>query len=118
MFKAVRMYTLLPGSTETFLQRVQESFVPLISQQAGFLAYDACHVGTNRVRTISTFDTRASAEASVLLALRWAQEHRSTAASSYKACPACKWARWEAHAKRLLPHTFPPSGQTKRWCSI
>jgi hypothetical protein len=75
MYKAVRMYTLLPGSRETFLQRVQESFVPLISQQAGFLAYDARHVGTNRVRTISTFDTRAGAEASVLLGLLWTQGH-------------------------------------------
>jgi hypothetical protein len=75
MYTAIRTYTLLPGRTETFLQRVQESFVPLISQQAGFLAYDARHVGSKRVRTISTFETRAGAEASVLLTLRWIQEH-------------------------------------------
>jgi hypothetical protein len=75
MYKAVRLYPLLPGQPDVFLQRVQESFVPLISQQAGFIAYDARHVGTNRVRTISTFDTRAAPEAPRLLALRWAQEH-------------------------------------------
>jgi hypothetical protein len=74
MYKAVRTYTLLPGSTEEFLQRVQESFVPLIGQQAGFIAYDARHVGTNLVRTISTFETRVGAEESILLALRWVQD--------------------------------------------
>ncbi len=75
MYQAIRTYTLLPGATGAFLQRVQESFVPLIRQQAGFIAYDAWLVGTNRVRTSSTFETRAGAEASVLLALRWIQEH-------------------------------------------
>jgi hypothetical protein len=75
MYQAIRMYPLLPGSTEAFLQRVQESFVPLLRQQAGFIAYDASRVGSNRVCTISTFGTRAGAEASVLLALRWVQEH-------------------------------------------
>ena len=75
MYKAVRKYTLLPGSTDAFLQRVQESFVPLISQRAGFLAYEARHIGNDQVRTISTFDTRAGAEESILLALFWVQEH-------------------------------------------
>ncbi len=75
MYKAVRTYTLLPGSSEEFLQRVQESFVPLISQLPGFIAYDTYHIGNDQVITISTFDTRAGAEESVLLALRWVQEH-------------------------------------------
>lgn len=75
MFQAMRTYTLLSGSTETFLQRVQESFVPLIRQLPGFIAYDARSVGTDLVRTTGTFQTRAGAESSVLLALRWVQEH-------------------------------------------
>lgn len=77
MYQAIRIYTLAAGSTEAFQHRVQESFVPLIRQQAGFIAYNARRIGTNRVRTISTFETRAGAESSVLLALRWAQEHSS-----------------------------------------
>ncbi len=77
MYQAARTYTLLPGSTEIFLQQVQESFLPLIRRQAGFRAYDARRVGPNRVRTISTFETRAGAEESILLALRWIQEHTS-----------------------------------------
>jgi hypothetical protein len=75
MYLAVRKYHLLPGSSKEFLWRVQEGFVPLIRQIPGFLAYDAHHVGDNQVLTTSTFDTRASAEESILLALRWVQEH-------------------------------------------
>ena len=108
MYKAVRMYTLLPGSTDTFLQRVQESFVPLISQQAGFLAYDARHVGTNRVLTISTFDTRAGAEASVLLGLLWTQEH---SAELMHGLPSLKVGRVGSTSQATAaPHASPKRG--------
>jgi hypothetical protein len=75
MYEAIRNYTLRPGSCEEFLRRVQESFVPLISQASGFIAYDALPVGTDYVLTISDFDTRAGAEESILRALRWVQEN-------------------------------------------
>ena len=75
MYQAIRTYILQPGSTEAFLQRVQESFVPLIRQLSGFIAYDARPAGTDLARTIGTFQTRAGAESSVLFALRWVQEH-------------------------------------------
>ena len=74
-YKAVRTYTLLPGSREEFLQRVQEGFVPLMSQQVGFISYNARSIGIDRVITISTFDTRTSAEESMLRALLWIQEN-------------------------------------------
>jgi hypothetical protein len=75
MYKAVRTYTLLPGSSEEFLQRVHESFVPLISQLPGFIAYNTKRIGNDQVVTISTFDTRVQAEESILFALRWVQEN-------------------------------------------
>lgn len=75
MYKAIRMYTLFPGTSEEFLQRVHESFVPLISQLPGFIAYDTHRIGNDQVITISTFDTRAQAEESILRALRWVQEN-------------------------------------------
>ncbi len=53
----------------------EESFRPRISQLPGFIAYDAYHIAHDWVITISTFDTRAHAEESILLALRWGQEH-------------------------------------------
>jgi hypothetical protein len=75
MYKAVRTYTLLLGTCEEFLQRVHESFRPLISQLPGFIAYNVHRIANGRVITISTFDTRAQAEESILLALRWVQEN-------------------------------------------
>src|SRR6516165_2834116 len=75
MYKAVRTYTLLPGTSEEFLWRVQESFLPLISQLPGFIAYDTHRIGNDQVITVSTFDTRAQAEESILFALRWVQEN-------------------------------------------
>ncbi len=75
MYKAVRTYTLLPGTCEEFMQRVQESFVPLISQLPGFIAYNTKRIGNDHVVTISTFETRAQAEELILFALRWVQEN-------------------------------------------
>ena len=75
MYKAVRIYTLRTGAWKEFLRRVEESFRPLISQLPGFIAYDAHRITNDKVITISTFDTRAHAEESMLLALRWVQEH-------------------------------------------
>jgi len=75
MYKAVRTYILLPGTGEEFLKRVEESFRPLISQLPGFIAYNTYRMGNELVITISTFDTRAQAEESILFALRWVQEH-------------------------------------------
>jgi Antibiotic biosynthesis monooxygenase len=75
MYKAVRTYTLRPGTCEEFLRRVEESFVPLISHLPGFIAYDAHRIAKDRVITVSTFETRVQAEESILLALRWVQEH-------------------------------------------
>ena len=75
MYKAVRTYTLLPGTGEEFLLRVEESFRPLISQLPGFIAYHALRIAHDHVLTMSTFETRAQAEESILLALRWGQEH-------------------------------------------
>ena len=75
MYIAVRKYAIIPGSASEVLRRVQEGFVPLITQTAGFIAYDAMPVGNNYLVTSSIFDTRAGAEESILRALRWVQEN-------------------------------------------
>ncbi len=75
MYIAIRNYPILPGTGEELLQRVQEDFVPIISHTSDFIAYDARQVGYNHVVTTSTFNTQAGAEASILRALRWAQEN-------------------------------------------
>ncbi len=75
MYIAIRKYSIIPGSASEVLRRVQEDFVPLVTQTAGFIAYDAMPVENNYLITSSIFDTRAGAEESILQALRWVQEN-------------------------------------------
>jgi hypothetical protein len=77
MYIAVRKYSIVPGTGDELLQRVQEDFVPIISKASGFIDYDARLVGDRHVVTASTFETQAGAESSILRALRWAQENIS-----------------------------------------
>src|ERR1700694_4324654 len=75
MYIAIRSYAIVPGKGKELLERVYEDFVPLISHSHGFMAYDARQIGSQYVVTTSTFHTQADAEASILRALRWAQEN-------------------------------------------
>ncbi|SRR6266487_5813859 len=74
-YMAIRKYHIIPGTGEEFLQRVQTSFVPIISQLPGFIAYDALQVGNDQVVTISAFDTPVGVIESTPRALRWVQEN-------------------------------------------
>src|ERR1700694_426260 len=75
MYIAIRSYAIVPGKGKELLERVYEDFVPLISHSHGFIAYDARQIGSQHVVTTSAFNTQADAEASILRALRWAQEN-------------------------------------------
>jgi hypothetical protein len=75
MYIAIRSYSMVPGKSKELLERVHEDFVPLISHSHGFLTYDARQIDSQHVVTTSAFSTRADAEASMLRALRWAQEN-------------------------------------------
>ncbi len=71
MHASIRKYSIIPGTGKEFLQRVQEGFVPIISQVQGFAAYYVLEVGENQVISISLFDTQAGAETSVQKAADW-----------------------------------------------
>jgi hypothetical protein len=75
MYIATRSYSIVPGKGKELLERVHAGFVPLISHFHGFIAYDARQIGSQHVVTTSAFHTQADAEASILRALRWAQEN-------------------------------------------
>lgn len=75
MHASIRKYSIIPGTGKEFLQRVQEGFVPIISQVPGFAAYYVLEVGENQVISISLFDTQAGAEASVQQAADWVRRH-------------------------------------------
>lgn len=75
VYMAIRKYYILPGASEEFLQRVQEGFVPIISQLPGFIAYHVLQVGNDQMATISIFNTPVGAVESTPSALQWVQEH-------------------------------------------
>jgi heme-degrading monooxygenase HmoA len=75
MYASIREYYIIPGTAEEFLRRVQEGFVPLISQVPGFGAYYVLQVRNDEVVSISLFDTQAGAEESVRRAAAWVAEH-------------------------------------------
>ncbi len=115
MYQAVRTYTLLPETSEEFLRRVHESFVPLISQLPGFIAYNTKRIGNDQVVTISTFDTRTGAEESILFALRWVQENTL---ELMQGLPVLTMAQVSAASVLLVSQTRTTVTLTKRWCSI
>jgi hypothetical protein len=75
LYRAIRTYTVLPGTSGEVLRRVQAGFIPIIRELPDFIGYEARPIGTDHVVTSSTFATRAGAEASILTALRWVQEN-------------------------------------------
>lgn len=75
MYAAIRKYSIIPGSVEEVMQRIEGGFLPIISEASGYLAYYALRVGTNEVITISIFDTLTGAQESTPLAFEWVQKY-------------------------------------------
>ena len=75
MYAAVRKYKTTPGAVSTLIQRVQEGFVPIISQVPGFVAYYALDTGNDTVASISVFDDQAGADASTSKAADWVKQN-------------------------------------------
>lgn len=78
MYASIRKYYLIPGTAEEFMQRVQEGFVPLISQVQGFRAYYVLQVRDDQVISVSLFDSPAGAEESVRRAADWVAKNISS----------------------------------------
>jgi hypothetical protein len=72
MFASVRRYEGTPAVDE-LMRRVEEGFVPRISQAAGFLAYYALDAGNGVVLSVSIFDDEAGGKESDRLAADYVQ---------------------------------------------
>ncbi len=68
MHAAVRMYQVDPDKVEEFKRLVNETFMPIIEEAAGFRAYYALDAGGGRIASVSVFDDRAGAEESTRMA--------------------------------------------------
>lgn len=78
MYASIRKYYIIPGTAEEFLRRVQQGFVPLISQVSDFRAYYVLQVRDDEVISVSLFETLAGSEESVRRAADWVAKNLST----------------------------------------
>jgi hypothetical protein len=77
MYAAIRRYNIAPGSADTIVQRVNEGFLPTLSQSAGFIAYYLINPGDGTIVSVSLFEDRAGADASTRIATEWVRQHLS-----------------------------------------
>jgi hypothetical protein len=74
MYINVRRYQVEPQAVEEIVRRVEEEFVPIVSQAPGFVAYYALDAGDGVIASISLFDGSTGAEASHQRSAAWVRE--------------------------------------------
>jgi hypothetical protein len=74
MYATVRRYEGVTDSEEAG-RRVRESFLPLISQMEGFIAYYWVDAGNGVMLSTSVFETRPEEEASTATAAEFVHEN-------------------------------------------
>ncbi len=75
MYAVIRRYNIAPGSADTIVQKVNESFLPLISQAPGFIGWHLINPGDGTIASISIFEDKAGAEASTKTATDWVRQN-------------------------------------------
>lgn len=74
MYASLRTYRIEPGSMDALLRRVDRDFAEALSQEPGFVAYQAIDTGNDMVMTVSVFHSEEQAAASDELAAAWVAE--------------------------------------------
>jgi len=79
MFAAIRYYRAEPGSVDEVARRVQEGFVPLIRETAGFVSYFVLAPADREdaIVSVSVFEDEESAEESNRKAEDWVGQNLS-----------------------------------------
>jgi heme-degrading monooxygenase HmoA len=75
MVTSIRKHRVKPGSMDELARRVQESFVPIVRQMPGFLAYYLLDGGPDTLITISMFDSADEAIASNTKSADWVRNN-------------------------------------------
>jgi Antibiotic biosynthesis monooxygenase len=75
---AVRYYRVDPDSVDEVIRRINEGFVPTISDAPGFLAYYALDAEDGVLATVSVFEDRSGAEESIRMAKDYVNEDLSS----------------------------------------
>ena len=68
MHISIRHYRVDPVDVEEIIRRVQDTFTPVIRRAPGFVGFYAVDGGEGRITSISIFEDKAGADASVPLA--------------------------------------------------
>jgi hypothetical protein len=71
MYASMRTYRIASGSIDALMHRVDRDFAEALSQEPGFVAYQAVDTGHNMIMTVSIFETQEQADASNELAADW-----------------------------------------------
>jgi hypothetical protein len=79
MYASIRRYQLVKGTPDLVRQKADSSFLPQISELAGFISYSVIVTGLRGdglpgIVTISVFEDEAQAKASSKMAADWAQQ--------------------------------------------
>ena len=82
MYASIRRYKVNPGAAQEIWRKVNEGFIPIISQAPGFIAYYALDAGNDLLASVSIFQDQASAEESNRLAAEWVKENLAKLISS------------------------------------
>ena len=74
MYASVRTYRFANGSVDELMHRVDRDFAEALSQEPGFLGYQAMDLGGNKICTVSLFTSREQADESNEIAAEWVAE--------------------------------------------
>jgi heme-degrading monooxygenase HmoA len=74
MFAVIRRYHTDPGSVDEVARRVNDEFVPMISDMPGFVAYLVLNAGQGEIGSVSVFEDQQSAEESNTRAEEWVRQ--------------------------------------------
>ena len=74
MYASMRTYRVKKGAVDDLMHRVDRDFAEALSQEPGFVAYQAMDMGSGRICTLSVFASREQADASNELAAQWVAE--------------------------------------------
>ena len=75
MHASIRRYRVEPGSSAGVIQRVNQTFVPLLKEVHGFVAYYIVEAEDGVVTTISLFKNRDGVDESDRLAAEWFKQN-------------------------------------------
>ena len=74
MYAAVRRYEGITDDAEAG-RLVRESFMPLLKEVSGFIAYYWIEAGEGTMASLSVFEDKAGADESVTLAHQWVEDN-------------------------------------------